>query len=114
FSSVFSWFDWVLLVAIVLFAFSTMIAWSYYGLKAWSYLFGNTKKSEYSYKFLFLVFVVVGSSVGLGSVLVFSDLMILGMAFPNILGLFLLSGEVRADLKAYFKGIKEGTIERFK
>ncbi len=114
FSSVFSWFDWVLLVAIVLFAFSTMISWSYYGLKAWSYLFGNTKKSEYSYKLIFLVFVVIGSSVGLGSVLVFSDLMILGMAFPNILGLFLLSGEVRADLKAYFKGIKEGTIKRFK
>ncbi len=114
FSSVFSWFDWVLLVAIVLFAFSTMISWSYYGLKAWSYLFGNTKKSEYSYKLIFLVFVVIGSSVGLGSVLVFSDLMILGMAFPNILGLFLLSGEVRADLKAYFKGIKDGTIKRFK
>lgn len=114
FSSVFSWFDWVLLVAIVLFAFSTMISWSYYGLKAWSYLFGNTRRSEYSYKLLFLVFVVVGSSVGLGSVLDFSDLMILGMAFPNILGLFLLSGEVRADLKAYFKGIKEGTIKRFK
>ncbi|NEN22853.1 amino acid carrier protein [Cryomorpha ignava] len=114
FSSVFSWFDWVLLVAIVLFAFSTMISWSYYGLKAWSYLFGSTKASEYSYKLLFLIFVVIGSSVGLGSVLDFSDLMILGMAFPNILGLFLLSGEVRADLKSYFKGIKEGTIKRFK
>src|SRR5690554_3143366 len=114
FSSVFSWFDWVLLIAIVLFAFSTMISWSYYGLKAWSFLFGDTKRSEYSYKLLFLIFVVVGSSVGLGSVLVFSDLMILGMAFPNIFGLLLLSGEVRADLKAYVKGIKEGTIKRFK
>lgn len=114
FSSVFGWFDWVLLVAIVLFAFSTMISWSYYGLKAWSYLFGSTKTSVYGYKLIFLIFVVVGSSVGLGSVLVFSDLMILGMAFPNILGLFLLSGEVRADLKAYFKGIKEGTIKRFR
>lgn len=114
FSSVYSWFDWVLLCAIILFAFSTMISWSYYGLKAWSYLFGNTKRADYIYKLIFLVFVVVGSSVGLGSVLVFSDLMILGMAFPNILGLFLLSGEVRTDLKNYFKGIKEGTIERFK
>lgn len=114
FSSVFSWFDWVLLIAIVLFAFSTMISWSYYGLKAWSYLFGISRRSEYIYKTLFLVFVVVGSSVGLGSVLTFSDLMILGMAFPNILGLLLMSGEVRSDLKAYFDGIKSGLIKRFK
>ena len=114
FSNVFPWFDWVLLIAIVLFAFSTMISWSYYGLKAWSYLFGGTKRSEYIYKLIFLVFIVIGSSVGLGSVLVFSDLMILGMAFPNILGLLLLSGEVRNDLKSYFKRIKSGEIKRFK
>jgi AGCS family alanine or glycine:cation symporter len=63
---------------------------------------------------VFLIFVVIGSSVGLGSVLAFSDLMILGMAFPNILGLVLLSGEVRKDLVSYFKGIRDGTIKRFK
>lgn len=114
FSNVFPWFDWVLLVAIVLFAFSTMISWSYYGLKAWTYMFGNTKKMEYVYKTIFLFFIVVGSSVGLGSVLSFSDLMILGMAFPNILGLVLLSGEVRADLKKYFSDLKSGVIKKFK
>ena len=114
FSNVFPWFDWVLLIAIVLFAFSTMISWSYYGLKAWSYLFGRTKKAEYLYKLIFLIFIVIGSSVGLGSVLDFSDLMILGMAFPNILGLLLLSGEVRDDLKSYFKRIKSGEIKQFK
>ncbi len=114
FSSIFGWFDWVLLVAIVLFAFSTMISWSYYGLKAWAYLFGPSKKVEIIYKAVFLVFIVIGSSVGLGSVLVFSDLMILGMAFPNILGLLILSGEVRKDLKAYFYKIKTGEIKRFK
>jgi AGCS family alanine or glycine:cation symporter len=114
FSNVFPWFDWVLLVAIVLFAFSTMISWSYYGLKAWSYLFGRSKKAEYAYKAIFLVFIVIGSSVGLGSVLDFSDLMILGMAFPNILGLLILSGEVRSDLKSYFQRIKSGEIKRFK
>lgn len=114
FSSVFDWFGWVLLIAIVLFAFSTMISWSYYGLKAWAFLFGNTKRSEVMYKLIFLIFVVVGSSVGLGSVLAFSDLMILGMAFPNILGLLLMSGEVRADLKTYLNGIKTGAIKRFK
>ncbi len=114
FSSVFSWFDWVLLVAIVLFAFSTMISWSYYGLKSWSYLFGASKGSQYSYKLVFLIFIVIGSSVGLGLVLAFSDLMILGMAFPNILGLFLLSGEVREDLKIYLAKVKSGAIKRFK
>lgn len=114
FSSVFGWFDWVLLVAIVLFAFSTMISWSYYGLKAWAYLFGASKRSEYMYKAIFLIFVVIGSSVGLGSVLVFSDLMILGMAFPNILGLIIMSGEVRKDLKSYLHKIKTGEIKRFK
>jgi AGCS family alanine or glycine:cation symporter len=114
FSNVFPWFDWVLLVAIVLFAFSTMISWSYYGLKAWSYLFGRTKRAEYAYKAIFLIFIVVGSSVGLGSVLSFSDLMILGMAFPNIFGLLILSGEVRNDLKSYFERIKKGEIKRFK
>jgi AGCS family alanine or glycine:cation symporter len=114
FSSIFGWFDWVLLVAIVLFAFSTMISWSYYGLKAWTFLLGKSKKSVIAYKSMFLVFIVIGSSVGLGSVLVFSDLMILGMAFPNILGLLLLSGEVRSDLKTYFQKIKSGEIKRFK
>ncbi len=114
FSNVFPWFDWVLLVAIVLFAFSTMISWSYYGLKAWTYMFGRTKRMEYLYKAIFLFFIVVGSSVGLGSVLSFSDLMILGMAFPNILGLLLLSGEVRRDLKQYFSDLKSGVIKKFK
>jgi AGCS family alanine or glycine:cation symporter len=114
FSNVFPWFDWVLLIAIVLFAFSTMISWSYYGLKAWTYLFGKSKTWEYLYKGIFLLFIVIGSSVGLGSVLDFSDLMILGMAFPNILGLLILSGEVRKDLKSYFDRIKSGEIKRFK
>jgi len=114
FSSIFGWFDWVLLVAIVLFAFSTMISWSYYGMKAWAYLFGGSKKAEIIYKSIFLIFIVIGSSVGLGSVLNFSDLMILGMAFPNILGLVIMSGEVSRDLKSYFQKIKSGEIKRFK
>lgn len=114
FSSVFPWFSLVLVVAIFLFAFSTMISWSYYGLKAWTYLFGNSKVADYSYKALFLIFIVIGSSVGLGAVLDFSDLMILGMAFPNILGLVLLSKEVRTDMISYFERVKSGAIKKFK
>lgn len=114
FSSVFPWFSLVLVVAIFLFAFSTMISWSYYGLKAWTYLFGGSKAADYTYKAIFLIFIVIGSSVGLGAVLDFSDLMILGMAFPNILGLIILSSEVRKDMISYFDRIKSGEIKKFK
>lgn len=114
FSSVFPWFSLVLVVAIFLFAFSTMISWSYYGLKAWTFLFGGSKTADYSYKLIFLIFIVIGSSVGLGAVLDFSDLMILGMAFPNILGLILLSSEVRKDMVSYFNRVKSGEIKKYK
>ena len=113
FSSIFGWFDWVLLLAILLFAFSTMVSWSYYGLKAWSYLFGHSKLKCNIYKFIFLIFIVIGASTSLGAVLDFSDLMILGMAFPNIIGLLILVGEVRLDLVDYMKRIKSGEIRRF-
>ncbi|TXC81633.1 alanine/glycine:cation symporter family protein [Luteibaculum oceani] len=114
FSEVFPWFSWVLMVAILLFAFSTMISWSYYGLKAWTFAFGNSKKVELIYKVIFCGFVIIGSSVGLGAVLDFSDLMILGMAFPNIAGLVIMSGEVKNDLKDYMARVKSGAIKRFK
>ena len=110
FASVISWFPYVLAAAVFLFAFSTMISWSYYGMRAWTYLFGRSKKSEMIYKFLFLIFVVVGASISLGAVLVFSDMMILAMSFPNIIGLYIMSGEVREDLKEYFKKVKSGDL----
>jgi AGCS family alanine or glycine:cation symporter len=114
FGSVFSWFPYLLVVAIFLFAFSTMISWSYYGLKAWTFLFGKSKVSEYSYKLLFLIFIIIGSSVKLGAVLDFSDMMILAMAFPNIIGLLILSKEVRVDLDDYYSRLKSGVIKKFK
>ena len=114
FGSVISWFPYLLVVAIFLFAFSTMVSWSYYGLKSWEYLFGKSKVSEYSYKLIFLMFIVVGSSVSLGSVLDFSDMMILAMAFPNIVGLLFLSKEVRTDLDSYFARLKSGEIKKYK
>ncbi|MDT0676760.1 amino acid carrier protein [Autumnicola musiva] len=110
FASVVSWFPYVLAAAVFLFAFSTMISWSYYGMRAWTYLFGKSAKTELIYKILFLVFVVVGSSVGLGAVLVFSDMMILAMSFPNIIGLYIMSGEVRQDLREYFRKLKAGEL----
>lgn len=114
FGSAFSFFPVILSLAIFLFAFSTMISWSYYGLKAWTFLFGNSTKMENVYKIIFLLFVVIGASSSLQAVIDFSDMMILGMAFPNILGLYILSKEVKLDLKDYFSRIKSGEIIRFK
>src|SRR5690554_3498232 len=110
FASVISWFPAVLALAIFLFAFSTMISWSYYGMRAWTYLFGKSKQTETVYKVLFLFFVVLGSSISLGAVLDFSDMMILAMAVPNMIGLYLLSGEVRRDMKDYLKRLKNGEL----
>ncbi|MHA7865559.1 amino acid carrier protein [Flagellimonas marinaquae] len=110
FGSQISWFPYVLALAVFLFAFSTMISWSYYGMRAWTYLFGKSKRSEMIYKMLFLVFVVVGASVSLGAVLDFSDMMILAMSFPNIIGLYIMSGEVRKDLDGYLTKLKAGQL----
>jgi alanine or glycine:cation symporter, AGCS family len=118
FASVFSWFPKLLTIAIFLFAFSTMISWSYYGLNGFKYLFGRFFKKENTIKtvyfVIFLIFIIVGSSSSLGAVLDFSDMAILTMAFPNILGLLILSGEVRKDMKSYFSRIKSGDIKRYK
>lgn len=107
-------FSYVLTVAIVLFAFSTMISWSYYGLQAWKFLFGRSLASDLSYKLLFLVFVIVGASATLNSVISFSDAMILAMVFPNMIGLLLLFPKVREELTRYLKAIKEFKIENLR
>jgi len=110
FGSVISWFPTVLAVAVFLFAFSTMVSWSYYGMRSWTYLFGQSKRSEVIYKVLFLVFVVLGASASLGAVLSFSDMMILAMSFPNIIGLYIMSSEVRKDMKIYLRKLKNGEL----
>ena len=110
FGSVVSWFPYVLSAAVFLFAFSTMISWSYYGMRAWSYIFGRSKTNEIVYKVFFLVFVVVGASISLGAVLDFSDMMILAMSFPNIIGLLIMSGEVRKDLREYMEKLKKNEL----
>ena len=110
FGSQISWFPYVLALAVFLFAFSTMISWSYYGMRAWTYLFGKSKRTEFVYKMFFLVFVVVGASVRLGAVLDFSDMMILAMSFPNIIGLYIMSGEVKKDLGKYLEDLKANKL----
>ena len=112
FESAIHWFPLLLTGAILLFAFSTMISWSYYGERCWTNLFGP--KSTIVYRVIFLVFIFVGSVTNLGAVLDFSDLMILSMAFPNILGLYILAGDVKGDLDSYLDKLKSGQFKVYK
>ncbi|MDE0884578.1 MAG: alanine/glycine:cation symporter family protein [Myxococcota bacterium] len=111
FATVFPWFPAVLSVTAVLFAFSTMISWSYYGEKCWAHLFGE--RSVVLYKVIFLFFCWAGAVFNAASVLDFGDLMILGMAFPNILGVLFLVGPLKADLKTYMARLKAGEFARY-
>ena len=122
FGSIFSWFPYLLMIAIFLFAFSTMISWSYYGLNGFKFLFGkginkifkSQNATKNIYYIFFLGFVVVGAASNLGSVMDFSDMMILSMAFPNILGLIILAPEVKRDLNNYLQKLKSGEIKKYK
>ena len=106
FESVISWFPYVLTLAVILFAFSTMISWSYYGFQGWAYLFGRSKKMEYIYKFIFCVFVIIGAAASLGSVIGFSDAMIFAMMVPNMVGIVILAPKVKEELSRYMAAIK--------
>ena len=114
FESNFAGFSYVLAIAAVLFAFSTMISWSYYGLKAWTYMFGEGKGKELLFKFIFCVFIVIGASMSLGPVIDFSDAMIFAMAIANIIGLYMLMPKVKELLKDYHAKLASGEIKKIK
>ena len=99
----------MLTIAVCLFAYSTLISWSYYGERCWSHLFGH--KTALVYKIIFLGFVFLGSIVKAQNIIDFADLMILSMAFPNILGVALLSGKIRRALDDYWTRLKNGEIK---
>ena len=94
-------FSYILSAAAVLFAFSTMLAWYYYGQQSWDYLFGRNPRAAFVYKILFLLFTVLGASVTLEAVIKFSDAMILALVFPNMIGLLLLYPVVRKEWDQY-------------
>ena len=114
FGSALWWFPYVLVVAVVLFAFSTMISWSYYGLKAWTYLFGEGPRQEMTFKAMFCIFVVIGAAASLDPVIDFSDAAIFAMAVVNIVGLYLLMPIVRRELESYLTRLRAGQIRRFR
>ena len=114
FGSAFSWFPYILGLAVILFAFSTMISWSYYGLKAWTYLFGEGKGKELAFKLLFCLFVIIGAAASLGPVIDFSDAAIFAMAVVNIIGLYVLMPIVKREVNSYLARLKSGEIRKFK
>ena len=95
-----------LTIAVVLFAVSTMISWSYYGLQSWKFLFGRGRNADLAYKLIFLGFVVIGAAASMDSIWAFSDAMIFAMVFPNMIGLFFLFPIVKKELSRYFEAIK--------
>lgn len=105
YDSVIPGFRYVLTIAIILFAFSTMISWSYYGLQSWKYLFGRGKTADTVYKILFLLFVVIGAAATLDAVIKFSDAMILALVFPNMIGLLLLFPRVKEEFNKYLAAV---------
>jgi AGCS family alanine or glycine:cation symporter len=107
FGSVFDWFPLVLMVALLLFGYSTVVSWSFYGLKSWTYLFGHSDFTQRSFKVLFCTVVAIGAVPNMLAVFDFIDSMIFLMAVPNILALYLLLPEVKQDLKAYLLKHKE-------
>jgi len=100
-------FSIILTIAVILFAFSTMISWSYYGMQGWKYLFGKGRITDLVYKVLFLFFVVVGASISLGAVIDFSDAMIFAMVVPNIIGVIMLSPVIKRELSKYLNAISK-------
>lgn len=109
FGSVIWWFPYILSVAVILFAFSTMISWSYYGERCWAFLFGA--RESMIYRIIFLFFIFLGAITSIDNVLDFSDLMLLSMAFPNILGVILLSKKLKAALDSYWDRLEAGEFD---
>ena len=101
-----SWFPYILAIAVFLFAYSTMITWSYYGVKAIGFLFGERPWIELAYKIFFCFCIIIGASTQLDSIILFTDAMIFSMGIPNIIGLFLLAGVIRREVKAYTAKLK--------
>lgn len=107
-----SWFPYVLALAVILFAFSTMLSWSYYGLKAWTYMVGENKLMELIFKLTFCGFVVLGASMNLGPVIDFSDSMIFAMGLANVIGLYFLMSVVKGELERYQGKLRSGEIRK--
>ena len=110
FAMSYSWFPYVLAVAVILFAFSTLVSWSYYGVKAWTYLFGETRRSAQTFNVIYCFVVIVGAAMNLGAVIDFADAAVFAMALINIAGLYVLMPVVKQEMQSYLARLKSGEI----
>ncbi len=110
----FSWAPYPLAVAALLFAFSTSIAWSYYGLKAWTYLFSEHPVSENIFKLVFCGFLALGCMIQLEAVLDFSDAMVFLISVPNILGLYFYAPEIKREVREFIDGVNRGDVRNYR
>ncbi len=111
FATVFGWFPVVLMVVIMLFAYSTIVTWAYYGMKAWTYLVGESQLAEYTYKVAYCLILVVGAVLPMEKVVDFVDSMFFAMALPNVIGLYFLAPKVRREVRSYLARVKSGEIK---
>ncbi len=109
FESVIDWFPMLLAVAVILFAFSTMLGWSYYGTKCFAYLFGRSRTAETIFKLVFCGFIVIGASSELSAVISFADGMFFLMTIPNLIGVYILAPEVKSHMTRYWNKVQELT-----
>ncbi|WP_262695218.1 alanine/glycine:cation symporter family protein [Kordiimonas aquimaris] len=107
-----SWSPLPLSFAALMFAFSTMLAWAYYGTKAWTYIFGESRGKEYTFCIIFCVFIIIGAAVKLDAILGFADALIFVMAIPNLLGLYIMAPEIKQDMKEYFLALGKAESEQ--
>jgi alanine or glycine:cation symporter, AGCS family len=112
FATVLPWFPNVLAVAVIAFAFSTMLTWAYYGMKSTGYIFNDSETAETVFKLVFCIFVIVGASLSLGPVIGISDSMLFLMAIPNVLGLYILARMIKREILGYRAKVAAGEITR--
>lgn len=109
FESIFPGFKYILSIVVILFALTTVISWAYYGQKAWNYIVGEGKKRTFLYQLFFLTFTVIGSVMNVKTIINLTDSMMLGMAVPNCLALYIMAKELKLDLIKYCKKYEVGT-----
>ncbi|HZF91114.1 alanine:cation symporter family protein, partial [Streptomyces sp.] len=106
FATVLPWFPYILTVAVLLFAISTVLTWGYYGLKAWTYLFGRSRTSELTYKVVYTLFAIAGSLLTLQTLIDMADAVLFMLAVINIIGLYLLAPVVKRELNSFLEFVR--------
>ncbi|MDT9684035.1 alanine/glycine:cation symporter family protein [Streptomyces sp. TRM76323] len=106
FATVMPWFPYILTVAVLLFAISTVLTWGYYGLKAWTHLFGRSRASEVTYKVVYTLFAIAGSLLTLQTLIDMADAVLFTLAVINIIGLYLLAPVVKRELNSFLEFVR--------